>query len=158
MRFARMSTIFALPCAVSVTIPACEPGERDRLVAEVVDRHRAQRARDALADRDQHVQLAGLGARRDLVCEPDELVGRVAHRGEHGDDSVPCLAGGDEPLGDRSQAVDVRDRRPAELHHDGAGARSRRLLCEGRESLVVRRRHAGILGHISRRPESAARE
>ena len=86
-------------------------GERDRLVAEVVDRHRAQRAGDALADRDQHVELARLRPRRDLVREPDEVVGRVAHRREDGDDAVPGLAGRDEPLGDRLQTLDVRDRR-----------------------------------------------
>ena len=55
-------------------------GERDRLVAEVVDGHRAERAGDALADRDQHVELARLRLRRDLVREPNEVVRRVAHR------------------------------------------------------------------------------
>ena len=37
--------------------------ERDGLVAEVVDGHGRQRARDSLADRDQHVELPRLGAR-----------------------------------------------------------------------------------------------
>ena len=123
--------------------PRLRAGERDRLVAQVVDRHRTERARDPLADRDQHVQLAGHGARRDLVREPDQLVGRIAHGREDGDDAVSGLASRDEPLGDRTQAIDVRDRGPAELHHDRAGARARRLVCEGRECLVIRRRHAG---------------
>src|SRR5207244_4168035 len=60
-------------------------GERDRLVAEVVDGHRAERVRDPLADRDEHVVLARVGAGRDLVSEPDQLVGGVAHRREDAD-------------------------------------------------------------------------
>ena len=38
--------------------PRLRAGERDRLVAEVVDHHRGERARDPLADRDEHVELA----------------------------------------------------------------------------------------------------
>ena len=39
--------------------------------------------------------------------EPDEVVGRVAHRGEHGDDSVSGFTSCDEQLGDGSQALDA---------------------------------------------------
>ena len=38
--------------------PGLRAGERDRLVAEVVDDHRGQRARDPLSHRDEHVELA----------------------------------------------------------------------------------------------------
>ncbi len=51
-------------------------GQRDRGVPEVVDRHRGERARDPLADREQHVELARMRRGRDLVGNVDELVGR----------------------------------------------------------------------------------
>ena len=102
--------------------PRLRPRQRDRLVTEVVDRHRTQRAGDALADGDQHVELARLRLRRDLVREPDEVVGRVAHRREHRHDPVSGLACRHEPLPDSLQALDVGDRGPAELHDDRAGA------------------------------------
>ena len=50
-------------------------GQRDRLVAHVVDRHRAERAGDPLAGREQHVHLAGDRALGDLVAP-----GRPARR------------------------------------------------------------------------------
>ena len=69
MRRARTSTIFAFVCVASVTMPACEPVSEVAVVAEVDDRHRDERARDALADRDEHVELARLRAVGDLVRE-----------------------------------------------------------------------------------------
>ena len=42
-------------------------GQRDRLVPEVVDRHRRERARHALPGREQHVHLARVRPGRDLV-------------------------------------------------------------------------------------------
>ena len=58
--------------------PRLRAGQRDRPVAEVVDRHRAQRAGDPLAGREQHVHLARVGSRRDLLGHRDQLVGRLA--------------------------------------------------------------------------------
>ena len=57
--------------------------------------------------------------------EPDQLVGRLAHRGEHRDDLRARLVRGDEPLGDALQLVGVADRGAAELHDDEPG-RARR--------------------------------
>ena len=108
MRRARTSTIFALPCDRVGDDPGLRAGERDRLVAEVVDRHRRERAGDPLADGDQHVELARLRARRDLVREREELVGRAAHRREDADDAVAGLARGDEPAGDAPSAAPGR--------------------------------------------------
>ena len=110
IRRARTSTIFAFPCTVSVTIPGLRAGERDRLVAEIDDRHRRERARDPLADRDEHVELARVGRGRDLVGEREQVVGRLAHRREDGDDAIAGLARGDEPARRRSSAS--RGRRP----------------------------------------------
>ena len=77
--------------------PRLRAGQRDRLVAHVVDRHRAERAGDPLADREQHVHLARLGAVGDLLRHRDQLVGRLAARREHGDDAAAALARGDDP-------------------------------------------------------------
>ena len=90
-------------------------GERDRGVAEVVDRHRGERARDPLPDREQHVELARMRGRRDLVGEVDQVVGRPTHRGQNADDVVPRVARGHQPPRDRLQPLRPFDRRPAEL-------------------------------------------
>ena len=73
-------------------------GVRPGLVPEVVDRHRQQRHRDALAGGEQHVQLAAGRQRADLVGQVHQLVGGVAHRGDHDDHVVAGLAGGDDAL------------------------------------------------------------
>ena len=57
-------------------------------MAEVVDRHRGERARDPLADRDEHVQLPRLRPVGNLVCELEQVVGRAPHGGDDGDDAV----------------------------------------------------------------------
>ena len=143
IRRARTSTIFALPWTVSVTIPACEP------VSEIASWPRSwiaiarERARDPLADRDEHVELARVRLRRDLVREVEQLVGRVAHRGEHADDAVARLARGDEPRATRLQLLRVADRGAAELHHDGARAAGGvGVRVDGRNGLVLGRGHA----------------
>ena len=58
--------------------PRLRAGQRDRVVAAVVDRHRAERARDPLADREQHVHLPRFRAVGDLLRHRDQLVGRLA--------------------------------------------------------------------------------
>ena len=62
----------------------------------------------------------GGGIGRDLLGEVEQLVGRVAHRGDDDDDVVAGLAGGDDPLGDPLDAVGVGDRGAAVLLHDQA--------------------------------------
>ena len=88
MRSARTSRIRAFVCDVSVTIPACEPDSEIASRAQVVERHRAQRARDALAGREQHVHLARVRLGRDLVRHLDQLVGGGAARRQHGHDGA----------------------------------------------------------------------
>ena len=95
-------------------------GERDRGVAEVVDRHRGERARDPFPDREQHVELARVRSRRDLVGQLDQVVGRPAHRREDADDVVSGLARGHEPPRDRLQPLRAGDRGTAELLDDEA--------------------------------------
>ena len=125
MRFARTSTIFALPCAVSVTMPACEP------VSEIASWPRSWMAIAASAQETRsptEISMSssrGFGPRRHLVGESDEVVGRVAHGREDGDDPLALLARGNDPLRDRLQPFGVGDRSAAELHDERAdGARS----------------------------------
>ena len=84
--------------------------QRDRLAAEVVERHRAQRARDPLAGREQHVHLARVRLGRDLLRHLDQLVGRRAARRQHRDDASALVARAHHPLRRADQAL--RRRRP----------------------------------------------
>jgi hypothetical protein len=52
------------------------------------DRHGQQRHRDALAGRQQHVELARRRQRRHLLRQVTQVVGGVAHGGHHDDDVV----------------------------------------------------------------------
>ncbi len=98
--------------------PGLRAGQRDRAVAEVVDRHRAQRARHALAGAQQHVHLARVGVGRDLVGVGDQAVGLLAARRQHRDNAVSGLALVDDPLRGALEPLGVGDRGAAELHDD----------------------------------------
>ena len=97
--------------------PGLGAGQRDRQVPEVVDRHRAQGAGDALARGQQHVHLAGVGRRGDLLGHRDQLVGGLAAGGEDRDDRVAAFARGHDPAGGALDPLGVRHRGAAELHH-----------------------------------------
>ena len=90
-------------------------GEAHRGLAEILDGHRQQRHRDALARGEQHVHLAAAGVAGDVVGEADEVVGGLAHGRDHGHDVVARPARPDEVIGDGPDAIRVGDRRPAEL-------------------------------------------
>ena len=95
-------------------------------VAHALDRHGEQRHRDALAGRQQHVHLARVRHRRDLVREVDQLVGGVAHRRDGHDDVVARLAGLDDALGDALDALGVGDARASVFLDDQAHAHTPR--------------------------------
>ena len=120
--------------------PRLGAGQRDRLVAEVVDGHRRQCAGDALTDGDEHVQLARVGPRRDRAGERDQVVRRVAHRGQHRHDAAARLPGGHDPSANRLQLLDVGDGAATELHHDRAQMQ-RRLAGNRGNGLVLGRGH-----------------
>ena len=119
--------------------PGLRARERDGLVAEVVHRHRDERAGDPLAGREEHVELARVRLRRDLARELEEPVGRVAHRRDGRDDAHAALARLDEPLRDVLDLVGIGDRRAAELHDDGLGAGRAHVLI----ARIVRRNPGG---------------
>ena len=95
--------------------------ERDRPVPEVVDGHRAQRARDPLARGEEHVHLARVGRGGDLLGGGDQLVRGLAARRQHGDHVVALLLGAHDAPGGALDALGVGDGGAAELHHHGAG-------------------------------------
>ena len=127
--------------------PGLRAGERDRLVPEIVDHHRRERAGDPLPDRDEHVELARMRRAGDLVGEIEQLVGRVPHRREDADDAVPFVTGGDEPRGDALQLLGVADGGAAELHHDRAEVRGLRIGVDCRNGFVLGRGHADECRH-----------
>ena len=90
-------------------------GEAHRGLAEVLDRHREQRHRDALARGEQHVHLPAAGLTGDVVSEADEVVGGLAHRGDDNDDIVAAAPRTHDVVGDGADAIGVGDRGPAEL-------------------------------------------
>jgi hypothetical protein len=108
-------------------------------VAAVDQRHRSKRAGDPLSDRDEHVELARVRLGHEVVGQADQVVGRVAHRGEDGDDAVPRLSRRSAAACDRTQLLGVGDRRPAELHHHQTGRRGGVL--DGGDGLVLDGRH-----------------
>ncbi len=85
--------------------------------------------------------------------EPDQLVGRVAHRREDADDTPALLAGTrTRPARDLLDLLRVGDGAAIELHHHEVGAICRCVGCDLRHRFVVRGRHRV---YISRRPDSA---
>ena len=118
MRSARTSRIFALVCEVSVTMPGLRAGQRDRLVAEVVDHHRGERARDALAGREQHVHLARVRAVGDLVGHR-RPARRWSCRARRARRRRGCRSSAARTIRSRGalDALGVGDGRAAELHH-----------------------------------------
>ena len=158
IRFARTSTIFALPWTVSVTMPACEPVSEIACVAEVDDRHRGERARDPLADRDQHVELARVGP-RPTSRAPDRAARRSCRPSPRGRRRRGCPPRApDEALRHRLQPLGARDRRPAELHHDGARRAERARRSRPPGSLDKRSRSSFHSACGSERPQAVLRD
>ena len=117
--------------------------QRDRLVAEVVDHHGRERARDSLSDRDEHVELARVRRGETWPASVEQLVGRVAHRREDADDALARFARGDEPRCDALQLLGVGDRGATELEHERAERAARVRRRRRPERLRTRSSHAG---------------
>ena len=134
-----MSMIRALPCVVSVMIPAWLPVKLTGLDPVAVDGDGQQRHRDALSRRQQEVQVAGDRDRRDLVGHRQQLVGGVAHRADHDHDVVAALTGLHDAAGHRHDPFRVRDRGSAVFLHDDAHVPSVRARTRGTWSSVSSR-------------------
>ena len=102
-------------------------GERAGGEAEVADRHRDERHRDALARGEQHVHLAGRRQRRDARGQVLQVVGRVAHGGHGDDDVVAGLLDLHDAPRDALDGVGVGERGAAVLLHDNAHGWSSRI-------------------------------
>jgi hypothetical protein len=99
-------------------------GERNRVAAEVDDRHREQRDRDLLARGEEHVLLARVRPRGDGARERDELVGRVAHRRDDDADLASGLGRLDDAARHALDALGVADGGAAVLLDDESHAGS----------------------------------
>ena len=143
MRPGVTSMMRALPCDDVGDDAGLAAGERPRLDAEVVDRHRQQRHRDALAGGQEHVELAARRHRRHLLGEVDQLVGGVTHGRHDHADVVTGLAGFDDAGRDPLDAGGIRDAGTAVLlddeSHDTILSRSHRA--RHRSGSVYRGRH-----------------
>ncbi|AKZ57048.1 putative Integrase [Streptomyces ambofaciens ATCC 23877] len=99
-------------------------GERLGLVTQVFDRHGQQRHGDTLPGGQQHVEFAPGRDRGYLLGEIDQLVRRVAHRGNDGDHLVAVLLRFHDPLGDALDALGIGYGGASVLLHDKAHVRS----------------------------------
>ena len=157
MRAARTSTIFAFPCEVSVTIPACEP------VSEIASWPRswiaiAQSAFEIRSPTETSMSYSrGCGFGETSCASRISSSVRVAHRREDGDDAVARLARGDEPARDVLDLLGVADRRAAELHDDEVAATRLDVRGELRDLLVICDGHAQSVGlHLAAAGQRAA--
>ena len=91
--------------------------QRNRLKAHVVDRHRHEGARDALARRQQHVHLATIRHGRDLIGQLDQPIRRLAHRRNRAHHTLATLAHRNHASSDILDLLGVGHRRATELHH-----------------------------------------
>ena len=104
--------------------PGLRAGVGGGLAAAGVDGDREQGHRDALAGREEHVELAGLGEGGDVRGLLEEVVGGLAHGRDDGDDVLALLARADDPVGHGADPIGVADGgSPVFLHHDGHGGR-----------------------------------
>ena len=110
--------ILALPWVPVVITPACEP-VNDRACAPSESMAIATSALEMRSpDGQQHVHLARRRRRADLPGQVEQVIGGVAHRGDHDDDVVALLLGLDDALGDAADPVGVGHRGSAVLLHD----------------------------------------
>ena len=91
--------------------PRLRAAEAHRLHAAGAERHREQRRRLDLASGQECVLFARIGERapRHLRGECEQIIGGVAHGGNHGDDAVPCGAVGRNACCNGADARDIRN-------------------------------------------------
>ena len=89
-----------------------------RAASPLVDRDPQERHRDPLSRGEQHVHLARVGVRRDVLRHPSEVVGGLAHRRDHHDHVVAGIARADDPVGDDPEPIDAVDGGATVFLHD----------------------------------------
>lgn len=95
------------------------PAEQgDNRVAKLLDRHREQRGRDLLARRHELVHLALRGVLVDFLRLFDEVVRRIALRGDDNHNVVARAVGRGDDVGDVEQPLGVAHGGTAELLND----------------------------------------
>src|SRR5699024_959585 len=115
---------------------------------DLVQRHRQHRHRDALPRGDQHVHLARRRVRGHLLGEVDQIIGGVAHRGDHDDHLVTGLRVEGDALRDALDGVGVSDGGSSEFLDDQA---------HGAVSFAVEDRRGGAGRTAAHRASAAVR-
>ena len=93
-----------------------------------MERHRDEGRALVLTGREKHVELALVGGVRDGRGEPEELVGRVAHRRDDDDEIGACGALAGNPPGNTPDPVRVGEAGPPEFLDDERRGRHRDIL------------------------------
>ena len=119
--------------------PALRGGERHGRHAAVLQREAEQRHGDRLATGQQLVHLAARRTTRHLARHRDQLVGRLAHRGD-GHHHVPCFRlTGDDSVGDVDDAFGRGDGTATVLLHEELRALEAAHACSSTPASVPAR-------------------
>ena len=118
MRTGRTSMMRAPEWRSLVRIPDCEPVNEIAASPRCLERHRQQRHRDALAARQQHVELAPRRRRRHRARQRQQLVGGLAHRRDHDDHALAQRHRRGHAIGDAPEPRRIGDARAAIFLHD----------------------------------------
>ena len=112
-----------------VAIGNCQPCQERAATPCGLQRQREQSGGDLLAGGDHRVVFAGVVQRRGGAAPVDQLIGRAGHGGDHDGDLVAGVDLALDVARHVADAVDVGDRRSAELHHQ-PGHDTRHILRE----------------------------
>ena len=93
-------------------------GERDRLAAERIDRHRGEGDRGLLAGGEEHIHLALGRAARNLAGELDQAIRHPRHRRNHHHHRVPLPLRGEDPPRHIHDPLGIADGSAAEFLDD----------------------------------------
>ena len=119
-------------------------GERDRLLAQVVDGHRAQRNRDPGACRDEHVVFPRRGLLGDRGRKTDQLRGRILGGRKDADDPIARATRVHQLACHRAYSLGVRNRSTRKAQHENG--RVRGFVARRGERLGCAKGHAPTLG------------
>ena len=90
-------------------------GKADGLLTELGDGHGQKRHRNHLARGQKRIHLARVGTIGNGACKRHEVVGRLAHGRDYGDNTIASTLATDDALGDTPDALRIRDGCSAEF-------------------------------------------